>query len=303
MTKIISCRYHSTLAETLTGEALDMSDQREETPGEDQESNPAKSIVDFVRSRLGVTLLSCTAIFGLFFGLVSFLSDTAQIFSVIDTQPQSLVAIALLALAMACVPAFFFLKIEKTRKNTAIFVALLTGLLVSTIIAWPGSRKLSEWAADVNGVCVEEFQRARSSIKEMESAGYDLIEAATPFQAKPNESIESLFAAVDDPMRRAFSASAGISDQHGSTLRRITSLRLPVADFERDKAVSWIDEYKEYADNFHNLYESLAGYATSDSVKDKTGFFTDSMSYLIVLQTKKNDVVARGKSIHVESCF
>jgi len=280
-----------------------MSDQREQTPGEDRESNPAKSIADFMRSRLGVTLLSCTAIFGLFFGFVSFLSDTAQIFSVIDTQPQSLVAITLLALLMACLPVFFFLKIKKTKKNTAIFVVLLTGLLVATIITWPASRKLSEWAADVNNVCVEEFQRARSSIKKMVSAGYDLIEAAAPFQAKPNESIESLFAAVDNPMRRAFEASVGVSDQHGSTLRRITSLRLPVADFERDKAVSWIDEYKEYSDNFHNLYESLAGYTTSDSVRDKTEFYMDSTSYLIVLQTKKNDVVERGMSIEVESCF
>jgi hypothetical protein len=280
-----------------------MSDQREETPREDQGSNPAKSIVDFMRSRLGVTLLSCTAIFGLFFGLVSFLSDTAQIFSVIDTQPQSLVAIALLAMLMACVPAFFFLKIKKTGKAAAIFVVLLAGLLVSTVIAWPASRKLSEWAAEVNGVCVEEFQRARPSIKEMESAGYDLTKAAAPFQARPNESIESLFVAVDNPMRRAFSASVGISDQHGSTLRRITLLRLPVADFERDKAVSWIDEYKEYTDNFHNLYESLAGYATSDSVKDKTEFYTDAMSYLIILGTKKSDVVEHGKGIQVESCF
>ena len=295
MAKIISCRYHSTLSETLRGIA-GMSDQ--EAPERDQESNLVNRIAGFIRSPLGVTILSATA----FFGFVSFLSDTAQIFSVIDTQPQSIVAIVLFALLIASVPVFLY-KVDKTRKNVAIFLVLLIGLLVATIVSWPESRKLSEWAADANGVCVEEFKRARSSIDDMTSAAYDLIEASTPFVERPNESIENLLAAIDNPVRRMFSASGGISNQHGSTLRRIKLLELPVADFESDKATLWIGEYEEYVDNFHNLHEALTGFATSGSSEDKVKYFQDTFSYVVVLQTKKDEIVEHGKSIQIESCF
>lgn len=100
-----------------------------------------------------------------------------------------------------------------------------------------------------------------------------------------------------------FSASGGLNNQHGSTLRQIRSLEPPAADFEKDKADSWIKEYEEYADNYRNLHDALAGYATSGSIQDKQTYFVDSFSYVQILQTKKDDVVERGKEIHIESCF
>lgn len=131
-----------------------MSDRGGESPERDQEPKHAKAIADLIRSRIFVTVLSWTGILT----LVGLLSDTAAIFSVIDGQPQAILTIVLLALLIVSVPVFLF-KIAKTRMNTAIFVVLLVGLLVSTVASWPKSRKLSEWASDVNGTCVEEFRR------------------------------------------------------------------------------------------------------------------------------------------------
>jgi uncharacterized membrane protein len=111
-----------------------MSDQDGEASQGDQEPNHAKVVIaGLIRSPVVVTALSWTGILG----LVGLLSDTAQIFSTIDSQPQSIIAIVLLVLLIACVPTFLFTVKKKTKVNTTIFAVIFASLVVSMIFLGP----------------------------------------------------------------------------------------------------------------------------------------------------------------------